>query len=95
MRHARSDYNEIDLEKKIPGDEPVFLVRGQDKLTPWLIRRYAGILPVENDPEMQKIADSLDAWADHVEDWQLANTNRVKSVDVPEGVSLFSSKTKP
>lgn len=33
MKHAREDYNRIqDLEGKIPEDEPVFLIRGQDEV---------------------------------------------------------------
>lgn len=33
MKHAREDYNRIqDPEGKIPADEPVVLLRGQDKL---------------------------------------------------------------
>lgn len=43
MKHARADYNRIqDPHKKIPDDEPVFLLRGQDMATPaamgaWLV----------------------------------------------------------
>lgn len=35
MRHARKDYDRIqDPENKIPVDEPVFLLRGQDACAP-------------------------------------------------------------
>ncbi len=35
MRHARADYNRIqDPAGLIPEDEPVFLIRGQDKAAP-------------------------------------------------------------
>lgn len=39
MKHARNDYSHIiDNTGKIPIDEPVFLLRGKDKLTPATIR---------------------------------------------------------
>ena len=43
MRHAREDYNNriVDLENKIPKDEPVFLLRGQDVLAPGLLLEWA------------------------------------------------------
>ena len=42
MIHAREDYNRIqDPEKKIPDDEPVFLLRGQDRLAPQLVDDWA------------------------------------------------------
>jgi hypothetical protein len=37
MKHARDDYQRIqDPEGKIPDDEPVFLMRGQDR-TAWVV----------------------------------------------------------
>lgn len=45
MIHAREDYNRIqDPENKIPEDEPVFLLRGQDKFAPELLLRWAAKL---------------------------------------------------
>jgi hypothetical protein len=42
MKHARGDYNRIqDPENLIPEDEPVFLIRGQDKIGPDVLRYYA------------------------------------------------------
>jgi len=39
MKHAREDYNRIqDPDEKIPDNEPVFLLRGQDVLAPNLLR---------------------------------------------------------
>lgn len=39
MKHARDDYNGriVDLEKKIPEDEPVFLLRAQDMVAPKVV----------------------------------------------------------
>lgn len=42
MLHARDDYNRIqDPAGKIPADEPVFLLRGKDRLAPQAVRFYA------------------------------------------------------
>jgi len=48
MIHARKDYDRIqDPEKKIPQDEPVFLLRGQDKFAPELLLRWAAKLRLD------------------------------------------------
>ena len=42
MKHAREDYNRIqDPEGKIPEDEPVFLIRGQDIAAVSAVRAWA------------------------------------------------------
>ncbi len=42
MRHARSDYDQIqDPQGNIPDDEPVFLIRGQDKIGASAVRAWA------------------------------------------------------
>ena len=43
MKHIRSDYNRRiqDNDNLIPEDEPVFLLRGQDFLAPFLLEEYA------------------------------------------------------
>ena len=42
MRHARPDYNMIqDPTGKIPQDEPVFVLRGQDLTAPDTLRYWA------------------------------------------------------
>lgn len=42
MKHARADYDRIqDPAGKIPSDEPVFLIRGQDLIAPKVLRFYA------------------------------------------------------
>lgn len=44
MKHARPDYDRIqDPAGLIPEGEPVFLLRGQDRLAPWLVALY-GVL---------------------------------------------------
>lgn len=47
MKHARPDYNRIqDPANKIPDDEPVFLLRGQDRHAAGALEYYAS--KVEN-----------------------------------------------
>lgn len=42
MKHAREDYDRIqDPDFKIPADEPVFLIRGQDVVSGDAVRQYA------------------------------------------------------
>ena len=46
MKHAREDYNRRiqDNEEIIPEDEPVFLLRAQDKHAPVILRFYASLV---------------------------------------------------
>ncbi len=42
MKHARKDYDRFqDPDGKIPEDEPVFLLRGQDIAAPETVRHWA------------------------------------------------------
>ena len=42
MKHSREDYDRIqDPENKIPKDEPVFLLRGQDISSPFAVDAWA------------------------------------------------------
>lgn len=42
MKHAREDYDRIqDPDNKIPEDEPVFLLRAQDKTAPAVVAYWA------------------------------------------------------
>lgn len=71
MKHARDDYNRIqDPAGLIPEDEPVFLLRGQDRFAAEVIRHYAWM--VENNGGDKRIvdatrkqADAMDAWIKH------------------------------
>jgi hypothetical protein len=68
VKHAREDYNRIqDPENKIPADEPVFLIRGQDIVGAATVREWA----LKNqraggDPALTKSAfehaNAMDAW---------------------------------
>ena len=66
MKHARNDYDRIqDPSGKIPEEEPVFLLRGQDKFAAKAVRAYARLVEAES-PEIAKRAfeqaDLMDKW---------------------------------
>lgn len=68
MKHARPDYDRIqDPANKIPADEPVFLLRGQDKAAPAAVRAYANALEaLGGDPVLVLLshqqADAMELW---------------------------------
>lgn len=49
MKFTREDYNRriVDLENKIPLDEPVFLLRAQDKFSSVTLKKYCDFLEEE------------------------------------------------
>lgn len=71
MLHAREDYNRIqDPENKIPEDEPVFLIRAQDKVGADAVRAWASFAEaVGASFEIVRIArehaDKMEAWYIH------------------------------
>ena len=68
MRHAREDYNRIqDPGGKIPSEEPVFLLRGQDKLAATIVRAYAEQAGAAG---LQDIAEISMKWADTMDEWR-------------------------
>lgn len=73
MKHARQDYNTVqDSSEKIPENEPVFLLRGQDPLSPKMLKTYAKRLKkLGGDPEMVQI----------VKDWAKTIKNYQKTID--------------
>jgi hypothetical protein len=58
MKHGREDYNRIqDPAGLIPEDEPVFLLRGQDRLAPDVLRHWAHqLLESGGDGKMAQMA---------------------------------------
>jgi len=67
MKHARDDYNRIqDPENKIPSDEPVFLLRGQDQLACMAVAYYAQLCEAAQSPEIaakaRAHAEAMAAW---------------------------------
>lgn len=71
MRHAREDYNRIqDPSGLIPLDEPVFILRGQDRFASDTVRYYATLVSNAGvDVELVRVvtdsADWMDAWPIH------------------------------
>lgn len=68
MKFTREDYNRriIDKEGRIPEDEPVFLLRAQDKYAPSTLRHYAKLLAedgnIEMAEELRKHAKDMLVW---------------------------------
>ena len=78
MRHARSDYNHIqDPSGRILEDEPVFIVRGQDKAAKATLLAWASeAARLGASPEM---VARVREWAEVMEAW---GTKKVP--DAPE-----------
>ena len=76
MKHARPDYNRIqDPAGKIPEDEPVFLLRGQDRAAPGAVRAYAEILEsMGGGPVLVRQSREQ---AERMEEWQAAVRSKV------------------
>ena len=89
MKHAREDYNRIqDPAGIIPEDEPVFLLRGQDKLAPMTLEYWAHLLEdqVLRTSDSDKIhnlltmAGKANKQAQAMRDWQ--ENNKAKLPDL-------------
>lgn len=77
MKHARADYQGriIDQAGKIPEDEPVFLLRGQDLAAPEAVRAWA-----EENERLggnHELSQSAREHADLMEAWQAEHTSKV------------------
>lgn len=82
MKHARTDYNRIqDPEGKIPADEPVFLLRGQDALFIPMLRVYAELARSHG---LERMADLVENHARAAAHWRAGSTGTVKIPDVPD-----------
>lgn len=66
MKHARADYNRLqDPEGKIPMEEPVFIIRGQDNYSGSAILAYADLVEVANP----QLAGLVRDWARFTMEW--------------------------
>lgn len=71
MKHARADYDRIqDPAGLIPVDEPVFLLRAQDKHAAKVLRYYANQVMIDGGDSKVFAAtlaqaDAMDAWPKH------------------------------
>lgn len=76
MNHMGKKYNGvIDTTGRIPEDEPVFLLRGKDKLTPQVIGFWAQLL-LMNGGE-RHLVDAAMAWKDQIMAYQEQNGNQL------------------
>lgn len=70
MKHARADYNDVTTNgttRRIPADEPVFLLRAQDKFAAATVRFWAQeVYDSGGDPNLVSMArahaDEMDRW---------------------------------
>jgi predicted PhzF superfamily epimerase YddE/YHI9 len=68
MKFGRDDYEGKALAKKVPEEEPVFLLRAQDQCAAAVIRYYAALNELhEGDPAISEAAraqaDAFDEWS--------------------------------
>lgn len=90
MIHARPDYNGriVDTANKIPSDEPVFLLRGQDSLAENIVMKYASLL--ERAGGSNVMVKQVRAHAEKIRDWKVK-----KVADLPDDVINQIVKDKP
>ena len=80
MKFSRPDYNQIkDLSGKIPEDEPVFLLRGQDKLAPAIVTCWT-TYALREGVSREMIKSAMDQ-ALEMEEWQYGHG--AKRPDIP------------
>lgn len=76
MKHAREDYSRIqDPEGKIPEEEPVFLIRGQDVVGPNAVLHWAEL--AESQGANVDIVQSAREQALRMRDWQRLNVAKI------------------
>lgn len=69
MRHARADYDRIqDPAGLIPQDEPVFLLRGQDKFAAETLRYYAHLVRNSENPD-ERIIIATEMQVERMKEW--------------------------
>jgi hypothetical protein len=81
MKHARKDYNRIqDPAGLIPEDEPVFLIRGQDFVGPYVVDVWATSAQAAGaDP---RIVNSAREQAEAMRKWQSEHFSKIP--DMPD-----------
>jgi hypothetical protein len=80
MKHARPDYNRIqDPHNIIPEDEPVFLIRGKDKVAPFAVDAWADI--AEAAGARPNIVNAARRQAQAMRDWQAEHGNQTPDME--------------
>lgn len=92
MKHARSDYDQIqDPSGKIPAEEPVFLLRASDMLAPNVVMHWALQAKANGcDPEIVAAAENQ---ARAMLEWQQSHGR--KRPDMPKGAKKNRSQAVP
>ena len=77
MKHAREDYQKRvqDSANLIPEDEPVFLLRAQDKLAPEVVEYWADI--AEQEGASENIVKAARAHVELMQKWQEKNGSKI------------------
>jgi len=76
MKHAREDYNRIqDPDGLIPEDEPVFLIRGQDRAAPGTVEAWAMLAELMGASPVIVKAARKQAWL--MRDYQSSVKNKI------------------
>ena len=76
MIHAREDYNRIqDPEGKIPDNEPVFLLRGQDVVAPDVVEFWAA--KAHEAGADSRIVDAARQHALRMRQWQAEHGSKI------------------
>lgn len=82
MKHARADYAEIqDPTGRIPEDEPVFLIRGQDIAGPTTVLCWANL--AEKYGASKEIVESAKLQAKLMADWHQSHGSKVPDLPRP------------
>lgn len=75
MIHASEKYNRIqDPDKKIGEDEPVFLLRAQDRFAPVTIEIWAALVRQHGNA---KLADQVEEFIKKMDEWQARNPTKI------------------
>lgn len=83
MKHARSDYDRIqDPQGKIPEDEPVFLIRGQDAVGAVTVHQWAA--NAEKAGASPEIVEAAREQARRMASWP-----KKKLPNMPKGASTY------
>lgn len=93
MRHARKDYDRfqdpaVDRPEllgrgctAIAPSEPVFLIRGTDRVAVRTLLYWAD--EAEAEGALEELVEAVRAWAEEIEKWQAAHLTLVHTPDAP------------
>jgi hypothetical protein len=69
-------------EKEIPADEPIFILRGKDSVTPLCLEAYISALSAAGyEAAHPQFMAALRVQRDRINEWQKENRNRVRLPD--------------